>query len=386
MSTNDHDLLRTRSSQAPDYTPSLSTSPRNLSTSSRNPRYLSNSPQETRYSTSPQDTLLPSYDRHLCASPTAAELHIHGEPFPELLDYPAHVVDPSIHVQQPSNEQDEVSQMPISQPSSFAPFFTLITDSTVPTGDEDGNSQTPTTYHPSRIHYIFSDDEGSEELKDACLRCIPDVSNTSNSNSFTNRSSEELRSSNSSSRAGLSTRKGSGKGKPREERVIIIDMNETGDRVVKAQSLSDKWQIMGCEIGKAPIWESSGGEGEGNKEKGGGMMLRIDGVGIPIVKEDTALSRSREKGKGKEMDDGIGDSKELDLGKILAGFDKRMGVLRKVINGVGWDQGHGSHEHGVCHMDGEVDEEDDVPIPELEIKGVQKEREREREGEAFEAS
>ncbi|KAA8575897.1 hypothetical protein EYC84_006062 [Monilinia fructicola] len=381
MSINDPDPLRPPSSQAPDYTSNLSTSPRHISTSSQIPQYLSNSPQETRYSTSPLNTLLPSHDQRLSASPTAAELYIHGEPFPELPDHPAHVVDPSIHVQQPSNEQDELSQMAPSQPSSFAPFFTLITDSTVLTDGKDENPQTPTTYHPSRIHYIFSDDEDSEELKAACLRCIPDASNTSTSNSFINKSSEELRASNSSSRPGLSTRKGTGKGKQREERVIIIDMNETGDRVVKAQSLSDKWQIMGCEIGKAPIWESAGAEGEDNKEKGGGMMLKIDGVGIPISKEDTSLSRSREKGKRKETDDGE-DIKELDISKLLAGFDKKMDILRKVIDGVGWDQGHGD-DHGGSNVDGVVEEEDELSA-EPEAEDLQKKRE--RDGEAFEAS
>ncbi|CAD6447664.1 bbb4e9e1-b153-4d01-aac4-26afe03c7239 [Sclerotinia trifoliorum] len=381
MSTNDPDPLHPPSFQAPEYTSHLSTSPRNLSTSSQNPHYLSNSPQETRYSTSPLDTRHLSPDQRFSASPTAAELYTHGEPFPELSGHPPHVADPLIHIQQPSNEQDELSQMPASQPSSFAPFFTLISDSTVLGDDKDGNPKTPTTHHPSRIYYIFSDDQDSEDLKDACLRCLPDVSNSSNSNSLTNKDSGELRTANTSSRPGLSIRRSKdGKAKLREERVIIIDMNETGDRVVRAQSLSDKWQVMGCEIGKAPIWESAGEEGGENKEKEGGLMLRIDGVGIPILKEDKDLSRSREKGRGNQKDDDNGETEELDMDKILEGFDKQMNVLRTVIGGVGWDHGG----QGVGNMDGEGDEGDVV------IQGAESmaegQKEREREGEAFEAS
>ncbi|ESZ93144.1 hypothetical protein SBOR_6471 [Sclerotinia borealis F-4128] len=408
MSTNnpdpdpDSDPLRPPSSGQPtDVTLSVSTAPRNIPASSQNHQYLSNSPLEfrcsvspldsrrpshDRYSTSPLDARCPSHDQRLSASPTAEELYIHGEPFPELSGYPVNVADPSIHIQQPSNEQDELSEMAPSQPTSFAPFFTLITDSTVLIDDKDGNPQTPTTHHPSRIHYIFSDDEDSEVLKDACLRCIPDASSISNSNSFTNKASEELRASNSSSRPGSLKRKESGKdGKEnqREERVILIDMNETGDRVVRAQSLSDKWQIMGCEIGKAPIWE-----GEGNEEKGGGLMLRIEGVMIPILKEDTNLSGSREKGKGKENDDGNEEIEELDMEKLLEGFDKKMNVLRKVIGGVGWDHGHDGGGHAVSNMDGEGEGdgegEEYIPIQESGVEDMQ--RDREKDGEAFEAS
>ncbi|KAI9645220.1 hypothetical protein NHQ30_005954 [Ciborinia camelliae] len=406
MSTNDTDPLRPPSSQAQDYPIRLSTSPRNISTSLQNPQYLSNSPQETRYSNSPQETrystspLDPrhlSHDQRLSASPTAAELYIHGEPFPELPEYPAHVVDPLIHIQQPSTEHDELSQMPSSPPTSFAPFFTLITDSTVLINDKDGNSQTPTTHHPNRIHYIFSDDEDGEVLKNACLRCIPDVPNPSNSShSFTNKSSGELRASHSSSRPPLlrkcSSKDGNGKGKQkeREERVILIDMNGTGDRVVKAQSLSGKWQVMGCEIGKAPIWESAGEEGKENKEKGGALMLRIDGVGIPSVEEDLSLSLSgsgsggREKSKGKGIDGGGGgedieeeSDMDMDMDKLLEGFDRKMSVLRKVIGGVGWDQGQGlgqghgqgsvHHGHGVNNIDGEGDANATINIPGPEL-------------------
>lgn len=401
MSINDPDPLRgelpfdsaedsTRNlDTAPRY---LSNSPQPLSASSQGNQYLSNSPPETRHSTSPLGTRYPTHDQPLSVSPTAAELYIHSEPFPELPSYPVHVTDPLIHIQQPSNEQDEPSQMPdSSQPSSFAPFFTLITDSTaVASDDKDGNSHTPTTHHPSKIHYIFSDDEDSDLLKDACLRCIPDIPNLSNSNSSRNQNPEDLRASNSSSRS-ESARQRSSKNweeKQREERIIIIDMNQTGDRVLRAKSLSDKWQLMGCEVGKAPIYKGAGEE-KGEKEKSGALMLMIDGVGVPISKEEMGLSESREKEKGKGKGKGKGihglglEDKfgESDMDKLLEGFDKKMSILRKVIGGGEWDEGQDGY--GEMNMDGEADDVG-MMIPEENVDDFQKKRE--REGEAFEAS
>ncbi|KAF7960335.1 hypothetical protein EAE96_000020 [Botrytis aclada] len=419
MSTNEPDSLDPPPSRAQDHTLRISTSPRNISTfsSPQNPQYLSNSPQEVRYSVSPREArhlsaedhrlyasptaeqtssprntrnISPDGQRRL-ASPTAEELYTYGEPFPEMPEYPPHVADPLVHIQQPSDSQDG-SQMPREEVTSFAGYFTLITDSTMGVEDGDRNPKTPTTHHPCKIHYIFSDDEDCEELKEACLRSLPDASNTdiSNSNSITNKSSGELRTSgsSSSSKSTVATKKENKdtQEKQREERVIIIDMNETGDRVVRAQSLSNKWQVIGCEIGKAPIFESVSEEGGEKKEKGGGLMLRIDGVGIPVHKGDKELSGSREKGKGKETNDmnekEIGN---LDLDKILEGFDKRMDILRKVIGGVGWDLG----EMGLNNFDGEEaderDEERDMAIAGLR-SAEEEQREREAEGEAFEAS
>lgn len=420
MSTNEPDSLDPPPSRAQDQTLRISTSPRNISISSspQNPQYLSNSPQEIRYSVSPREArhlaaedhrlfasptaeetssprdtrnISPDNQRRL-ASPTAEELYTYGEPFPEMPEYPPHVADPLVHIQQPSDSQDG-SQMPREEVISFAGYFTLITDSTMGVEDGDGNPKTPTTHHPCKIHYIFSDDEDCEELKEACLRSLPDPSNTdtSNSNSMTNKSSGELRTSgsSSSSKSIVATKKENKdtQGKQREERVIIIDMNETGDRVVRAQSLSDKWQVMGCEIGKAPIFESVEEEGGEKKEKGGGLMLRIDGVGIPVHKGDKELSGSREKGKGKETNEmNEKEIANLDLDKILEGFDKRMDILRKVIGGVGWDMG----EMGLNNFDGqEADEEQDEERY-MAIAGLQsaeeEQREREAEGEPFEAS
>ena len=420
MSTNEPDSLDPPPSRAPDHTLRISTSPRNISISSspQNPQYLSNSPQEVRYSVSPrearhlsaedhrssasptaEETSSPRNTRNISpddqrrfASPTAEELYTYGEPFPELPEYPPHVADPLVHIQQPSNSQDG-SQMPREEVTSFAGYFTLITDSTMGVEDGDGNPKTPTTHHPCKIHYIFSDDEDCEELKEACLRSLPNASNadTSNSNSMTNKSSGELRTSGSSSSSkSIVVAKKENKdtqGEQREERVIIIDMNETGDRVVGAQSLSDKWQVMGCEIGKAPIFESVGEEGGEKKEKGGGLMLRIDGVGIPVHKGDKKLSGSREKGKGKESNEmnekEIGD---LDLDKILEGFDKRMGILRKVIGGVGWD----TEEGGLDNYDGEAADEERDEERDMAIAGLQsaeeEQRGREEERDALEAS
>lgn len=428
MSNNNSDLNQEAPDSTSTYTRQLSTSPRYLSTgtSSQNTqyRYLSNSPQqEIRSSFSPSsldtDTRnphadpQPSYtqDLHLFASPTAQE---HGEPFSELSDFQshthAHAIDAEIHVQHPSTDQDEMEPM---ERIPFASFFTLITDSTFEDSQKDGDSQTPTTYHPSRIHYLFSDDDESEVLKDALLRCIPDESHTSDSRDdyFTHKNANGLGISNSglSSRSRNGTIK-DGKGKEGEERIILVDMNVNGDRVLRAQSLSPNWQVTGCEIGKAPIWESEGGGGGGGGEGGkkedrdegtrkrAGLMLRIDGVGITGEKEgDLSGSRSRngEKGKGREIDDGEEEDEdgELDMEKLLEGFDRKMGVLRKVVGGVGWDAGHGGggagtgagvgEDIGMGNMDGEGEGEGDIPPVSSSYRVGDEHGERGGEGEAF---
>ena len=223
------------------------------------------------------------------------------------------------------------SELPPPRPN-FNPFFTLIND-----------SSTQSTHHPSRIHYIFSDDDESEVLTAACVRSLhnqieEDVEAMGGSG-------EGVRESGTSSSSSATFKKGSNRkdeavkvkaAVKREERVIIVDINDTGDGIVSSSSLSASWQVVHTEIANAPTLnndstaETDGGDGER------GLMLRIEGMGIGASGEE--MGDSGMKGKGK----GVGESGvmgEEEMQALLEGFDRKMAVLRKIVAaGEGWDE------------------------------------------------
>ena len=64
-----------------------------------------------------------------------------------------------------------------------------------------------------------------------------------------------------------------------------MNLAPSGRDVASAHSLTEDWQVLGAEIGAAPMLE---GDGEGET---GGLMLRIKGTeGIPQAKFDDGLS------------------------------------------------------------------------------------------------
>jgi hypothetical protein len=110
----------------------------------------------------------------------------------------------------------------------------------------------------------------------------------------------------------------------REERVVIVDVNATGDGIVSSSSLSASWQVVNAEIAAAPTFEGTEGNG------GPRLMLKIEGVGIE--EEDLGLSA---KGKGV-AESAMG---EEEMQTLLEGFDRKMGLLRQIVKvGEGWDE------------------------------------------------
>ncbi|PQE18304.1 anaphase promoting complex subunit protein [Rutstroemia sp. NJR-2017a WRK4] len=312
-----------------------------------------------RFSTSPLSTDVPSIQTELFPS-------ISADPTPE-----------------PEDAANPTAPMVPARPATFAPFFTLISDATNTNTDTDS----PTTHHPARIHYLFSDDD-TEALIDACVRASQGARVRSEALVLGGESEgaeDSPATGGASSQSGLEEVPRRGKGdaergvgrartseREREERVILIDMAASGDAVVRAQSLSEKWQVTNCEVGKAPIWEE-GAEGEGEEKGigrgGGGLMLRIEGTGIWKDEEVVGLGLLDTgmfgKGRGKEKD---GDQVELDMEKLLEDFDKKMGVLRKVLGGVGWGAGN---EEAVGNEEGAVD---DVAVEDVVVE-LENERE-----------
>ncbi len=104
-------------------------------------------------------------------------------------------------------------------------------------------------------------------------------------------------------------------------------MSPNGKEIVSAHSLSPEWAILSTEISKAPTFASSPSATNTGAEGDKGLMLRIEGTEII-------------------SDEGVGADKisEGDMETLLGTFEKRMGDLRKVIEGGGIDGCNGREE------------------------------------------
>ncbi|KAG0645437.1 hypothetical protein D0Z07_8700 [Hyphodiscus hymeniophilus] len=250
-------------------------------------------------------------------------------------------------------QASEVPPTPSAPRPNFTPFFTLIHDST-----------TQSTHHPSRIHYIFSDDDESEVLTAACIRSLQQEDDDSPTASRELGNSEKnIRESETSSSSSATFKKSSEKKKDisklespvkREERAVIVDINETGDGIISTSSLSSCWQIVNAEIMNAPTFDNdnTGNAGEGEEERG--LMLKIEGVGIGGLGVEEELDDSGEKRRGK----GIGESSLIAdeaMQALMEGFDRKMGLLRKIaMSGENWNEarkpGRDNDEDAEAHL------------------------------------
>ncbi|KAK0113550.1 hypothetical protein ONS96_014409 [Cadophora gregata f. sp. sojae] len=248
----------------------------------------------------------------------------------------------------------------------FAPFFTLV-------NDLSGGEQS--THHPSQVHYLFADDDVSEVLTGALLRCMDqgadqdladeeedeqddgeDATSSSSSATF-RRDGTRIQSERSKAKQKKKDQVAKGRLKDRntgrEERVIIVDVNESGDVITGVSSLSPSWQVLNAEIGKAPTWDKDGAENEGGRGKlVGGLMLKIEGVGLDFGEPPSnsgggggiglGAPSGGSKGKGKEKDrerEGGGENQsgtasavgDEEMQILLEAFDRRMGMLRRIV-------------------------------------------------------
>jgi hypothetical protein len=146
--------------------------------------------------------------------------------------------------------------------------------------------------------------------------------------------SETSSSSSATFKNGVERRKKTdGKGKTlgkREERAVIVDINETGDGVVRASSLRASWQIINTEISNAPTISNNNTGGDGGVEEGErALMLKIEGIGLgdSSLEEEFRDIGEKRKGKGAGENSVMGEEEMLAL---LEGFDRKMSVLRKI--------------------------------------------------------
>ncbi|KAH8669450.1 hypothetical protein BGZ60DRAFT_527937 [Tricladium varicosporioides] len=225
--------------------------------------------------------------------------------------------DPS--ASQEGNDSQQHLQMPV-QPSNFVPFFVLV---------DDKASKGTSTSHPRRVHYLFSDDDVSEVLTQSLLTSMSTQSRSAKASPSNSREMERSNTSRSSSSSTTfkNTKLSTRKEKERDERVIIVDINETGTEVTGVNSVSGKWQVLQAGIEKAPTFE--GDDSSEAENGGGGMMLRIEGVGVESLVEEEDASGGREKEKERESG-GLGMGED-EMRELLEGFDRKMGILRKVV-------------------------------------------------------
>jgi hypothetical protein len=102
-------------------------------------------------------------------------------------------------------------------------------------------------------------------------------------------------------------------------------MNTTGDTISQIHSLSANWQVLSAHLEKAPTWAGGDEEEVVDREVGGGgLMLRIEGVGVGVDgKGDAGIGMMRESGSAVLGED--------EMQGLLEGFDRKMGMLRKIV-------------------------------------------------------
>lgn len=235
----------------------------------------------------------------------------------------------------PVQQLPSVREEPLQRPQPpFQPFFTLVTD-----------SATRATHHP-QVHYIFSDDD-PDILTDALARhghqTSPDASANTASPLYA----------------------------PRNERAIVLDLvPRSADNhqsvpsaprydVAWVSSLSSSWAVVTARI-SAMTEEDSNNAGTLENESSAGqrLVLRIEGVGDSAVSSTNASlqtpgTRTR-KASVDERDLRMSasspsgaalDKAKEDYAAIVDEFEKRMSVLRKVVD-AGLERQRGVHGAG----------------------------------------
>ncbi|KAI9706700.1 MAG: hypothetical protein M1836_003710 [Candelina mexicana] len=252
---------------------------------------------------------LPHSSHHLSNNSATSTNSFPPSPIPPSNDQDTNPTNTSEHNLDNTNANNDASfsQPPPPPRPPFTPFFTLLEDHT-----------THTTHHPT-THYLFSDDS-TDLLTAACLRSLSEPTLTSSS-SLQNRAHLDS-STTTAEDAASDDNSGSGDGLPParpgiQDRYLILDMSSTGKDVVSAHSLSSEWAILDTEVSKAPTFASSPSRtnSQGQENEDNGLMLRIEGTEI-VVNDD-------------------GGAGEGDMEALLSVFEKRMGDLRKVVEGGG---------------------------------------------------
>ncbi|KAK2596824.1 hypothetical protein N8I77_012717 [Diaporthe amygdali] len=245
------------------------------------------------------------------------------DPSPDRHPPPGPVAEPPVATEGQAQLLPPVHEEPLQRPQPpFQPLFTLVTDST-----------TRATHHP-HVHYIFSDDDPeilTEALARHGHRASPDAS--------ANRA-PPLQA-------------------PPSERAIVLDLvpnpsdnlqsasSAPGYDVAWVSSLSSSWAVVAAKT-SVMTEEHSNNPNTLENESGAGqqLVLRIEGVGDNAISSPSAApaqgpgTRAR-KASLDERDlrmsasspsGAVQDKAKEDYGAIVDEFEKRMSVLRKVVD------------------------------------------------------
>ncbi|KAK3322059.1 hypothetical protein B0H66DRAFT_187093 [Apodospora peruviana] len=208
------------------------------------------------------------------------------------------------------------SAAPVEQPAklpqqnlSFTPPFTLITSSNHP-------SQRQTTHHPT-VHYIFADDD-------------PEVLTAALAQHHRQTDQDETDEQASSIHP--------------NDRAVVLDMVPMSDgtslEVAWASSLSPDWAIVSASVSHVEGGEAGPGTpAGGHNGNPGGLVLKIEGVSIEPPSSGTAVSgKTHSPETGQQSPGGSGTKRQQqpsaaeEYAGLIADFDKRMALLRRVVN------------------------------------------------------
>jgi len=182
----------------------------------------------------------------------------------------------------------------------FRPLFALVTTSAHP-------SYRQTTQHPI-LHYVFADDD-PELLTEALVQH--------------HRAADEL------------------SGEYSRERAIMLDLAPTGHgpgyEVERASSLSPDWAVVSASIGRMEGINGSLAAAHGGQ---GALMLRIEGISVESSSSPPSGKTSTPEGELQGSGAKLPRPQQVaeEYSGLLSDFDKRMGVLRRVIDARGETQ------------------------------------------------
>ena len=187
----------------------------------------------------------------------------------------------------------------------FQPLFTLVSDATARGG-------APSTHHP-RVHYVFADDDPYELARALDAAAAGDDG------------------SEAGSRAGAGA-----------DRAILLDLVPAADgagpgyEVAAASSLSPDWAVTAARVDRMEGSPPPSSAGAAGAEEGGALVLRIEGLSLapdapsPVPAKTPSPSEEMQSSDGSGRAAAAGPPPE-DYGLLMDEFDRRMGVLRKVV-------------------------------------------------------
>ncbi|KAK4452133.1 hypothetical protein QBC34DRAFT_40918 [Podospora aff. communis PSN243] len=215
----------------------------------------------------------------------------------------------SAHPQPPRATDDHAAQPPLPPPHidplPFKPLFSLVATSAHP-------SPRQTTQHPI-LHYVFVDDD-PELLTEALAQHY--------------RAADEL------------------SGEYSRERAVIVDLAPSdhgpGYTVERASSLSPDWAVVSATIGRMEDINGTLAAAHGDSQ--GALMLKIEGFSMesssPTPSGKSSTPEGELQGSGTKPPRPQQVAEEYSV--LLSDFDKRMGVLRRVMDAGGETQRPGT--------------------------------------------